>query len=320
MWAYIIRRILWSIPIVLGIVLITQFLFGVVAKDPARAYAGKFATTQAIQATRARMGLNKPVWINKPYAHGRFSDAFDTQVFDVLLFRFPNSMRYEESFWSIVSRKAPVSLLVQVPAFLIIVGLELVFALYSAANRGRFSDLTITLFSIFTMSVPALSVYIFSQWFFGQKMGLFPVAGWDQGIYAVNFAALPIFITVILGLGVGTRFYRTVVLEEILADYVRTARAKGVSEREILFTHVMRNALIPVITRSVASLPELVLGACSWSESSRSPAWEDCSSTPSPTTIGRSSWARRISWRSRIALLLVSDILYTWANPQVRLG
>src|SRR3954471_23419108 len=119
MWAYIVRRILLTVPIILGIVMITMFLFHGVVKDPARAYVGKFATPQALEAARARMGIDKPKWFDfGALFSGDVKRAFNTQLFDVIFFRFPKSMRYEESLWSIIRNKGPASLTIQIPAFL----------------------------------------------------------------------------------------------------------------------------------------------------------------------------------------------------------
>src|ERR1051326_3015509 len=262
MWAYIVRRILWTIPIVLGVVLFTFVLFSYVARDPARQYAGKFATPEVLAAIRHKMGLDKPRWLNfSALRHGDVAGAFDTQFFDILTFRLPPSMRWEEPLWQLVKRKAPASMAIQVPAFIIELGLQLALALYVSFKRGRWQDYSITFLAVLGMSVPSLSVYIASQWFFGQKLVIFPVAGWEHGMYAVHFAALPIMLSVIMGLGGGVRFYRTVTLEEVNQDYVRTARAKGVGRRESMFTHVLRNVMIPVVTSTVAAVPGLVLGA-----------------------------------------------------------
>lgn len=321
MWAYIARRILLAVPIILGIVLLTFLLFGVVSSDPARAFAGKQVSEQQLQATRARMGLNKPKWFNyKALAGGDVKEAFNTQLFDVLMFRFPNSMRYEDSLWNIIKRKAPASMAIQVPAFAIMVGLELALALLAAYRRGRGLDYTITFVSVLLMSVPALSVYIYAQYFLGQGLGVFPVAGWDKGWYALHFAALPILISVIIGIGAGTRLYRTVVLDEIYSDYVRTARAKGVSDREILFTHVMRNAMIPVITNTVTHLPHLILGALLLERIFQIPGLgnlmvEALANQDRPIVMGL-TYVLAITY---CLLLIVSDILYTFVNPQVRL-
>lgn len=262
MLAYIVRRILLTIPIVFGVVVITFVLFSVVAKDPARQYAGKIVTEEGLQAIRAKMGLNKPRWFDpKAFGEGRVGDAFDSQFFDVLLFRFQPSMRWEASLWELIKRKAPASMMVQVPAFLILLGLQLGIALYVAFKRGRWQDYSITFLAVLGLSVPALSVYIIAQWVLGRVWPVFPVAGWESGMYAIHFAALPILVTVLMGLGGGVRFYRTVMLEEVNTDYVRTARAKGVGTREIMLTHVLRNAMIPVITSVVTALPGLILGA-----------------------------------------------------------
>ena len=257
MWAYMARRILWTIPIVLGIVLITFLLFGLIAKDPARAYAGKIASPAQLDALRHRMGLDKPKWINTAGP----GSVFDSQFFDVLLFRFPNSLRYDEPMWSLFARKAPVSAAIQIPVFLIELGLQLLLALVVAYNRGRWPDYLVTLLAVLGMSVPGLSIYLAAQWFFGGYLGIFPVAGWDVWPYWMSFAALPILVSVLGGLGGGTRFYRTVILEEINADYVRTAKAKGVPQNEVMFTHVLRNVMIPVVTNTIVALPGLLVGA-----------------------------------------------------------
>src|SRR6185437_1618209 len=116
MSAYIVRRILWTIPIVLGVVLITFILFTYIAHDPARQYAGKFATPENIQAIRHKMGLDKPRWFDlAALRHGHFGQAFDTQFFDILTFHFGQSMRWEEPLWDIVKRKAPASMAIQIP-------------------------------------------------------------------------------------------------------------------------------------------------------------------------------------------------------------
>ncbi|MEA2735195.1 MAG: peptide/nickel transport system permease protein [Humisphaera sp.] len=319
MWAYIARRTLLTVPIVIGIVIITMILFTVLAKDPARMYAGRNASPQVIESIRARMGLNKPKWFDAgALTRGDVKKAFDTQFFDVLLFRFPDSMRYEESIWGIIKKKGPVSLAIQVPAFVIATALELSLALWAASRRGRWLDYFITFASILLLSMPPLSLYILAQWLFGQKLGIFPVAGWDAGAYAVHFAALPILMMVIVTAGRGTRLYRTVVLDEIYSDYVRTARAKGVSNQEILFTHVLRNVMIPVITNTVTALPALLLGALLLERIFQIPGLggllvEAIFNNDRPVLMGL-TYVLAILY---CVLQLVSDVLYTVVNPQV---
>jgi len=319
--AYIVRRVLWTIPILLGVMLITFSLFSLLAADPARQYAGKFATPEVLQAVRVKMGLDKPRWLNvSALREGRIADAFDSQFFDVMLFRFPESMRWEAPLWELIKRKAPASMMIQVPAFIITLGLQLALALYVAFRRGRRSDHLITFLSVLGMSVPALSVYILAQWLFGQQLEWFPVAGWEKGIHAIRFAALPILLSVLMSLGGGVRFYRTVMLEEVSADYVRTARAKGVAERDVMFTHVMRNAMIPIITSTVTALPGLVLGALLLERIFQIPGLgnlmvEAIGNNDRSVVMGM-TYVLSIAY---CVLLLVSDLCYAWVDPRVRL-
>jgi peptide/nickel transport system permease protein len=263
MWSYVIRRLLLLIPTILGILLLTFTLFTLVSGDPARQYAGKHATPEALASVRHKMGIDKPIWINvKAFREThQIGSLFNAQFPDVLLFRFPESLQYEESVWSLFRRKAPISLAIQLPVFVISLGLTLLLALLAARFRGRAIDWSMTVLAILLMSVPGVSVYIIAQWLLAAKFRWFPVAGWDAGFYALHYAALPILVSIFSGLGGGVRFYRTVALEEVNADYVRTGRSKGVNEGELLLTHVFRNMLIPVITNTVTTIPLLFMGA-----------------------------------------------------------
>lgn len=316
MWAYIVRRILWTIPVVLGIMLLTFTLFGLVAKDPARAYAGKITSKAQLDAIRHRMGLDKPKWINTS-GSGPF---WDSQFFNVMMFRFPNSLRYDEPVSTLFARKAPVSLSIQLPVFIILLGAELVLALFVAQNRGRWPDYTVTLLAVLGMSVPALSIYIAVQWLLGGYLQWFPVAGWDVGIHAIPFAALPILVSVTAGVGGGTRFYRTVMLEEINTDYVRTARAKGVPKREVLLTHVMRNVMIPVVTNTVTALPGLLLGALLLERLFQIPGFGglmvDSIFNQDFPVVMAIVYVTSITY---CLMLLLTDILYTVVDPRVSL-
>jgi peptide/nickel transport system permease protein len=321
MWAYIVRRILWTIPIILGIVVIIFVLFGVVAKDPALVYAGKIHSPQQLAAIRHKMGLDKPKWINIDAASKEgFWHAFDSQFFDILFFRFPKSMRYDESVWTLFARKAPISLAIQLPVFIIELGLQLVLALFVAARRGRWQDYLITTLAVFGLSIPALSIYMGAQWFFGAYLKAFPVAGWELGWHALPFMALPILVSVIGGLGGGTRFYRTVALEEIGAEYVRTARAKGISEREVLLTHVLRNVLIPVLTNTVVALPALLTGALILERLFQIPGFGGLL-VDSIYNNDRSVVMAIVYVTSVVycIMLLITDILYTLVDPRVSL-
>lgn len=403
MWAYIVRRILLTIPIVLGVVLITMVLFSYVSYDPARAWAGRIATEAQLDAIRAEMGIDKPRWfkwsvpvrkaeaigrnvtLSTASAHnlekgdrltisgvgrehdgtfavadvkgpkvltyespagdaastqpvnlnldnaalhdasfgGRLAAAFDSQLFDILTFRIfkLNSMRYRQPIWEIIKEKAPASMAIQIPAFLIALGIQLSLALYAASKRGRAQDFGITLFSVMVLAVPALSVYLFAQWAFGMRLGLFPVSGWEStGLQWMRYAALPVFVSVLLALGGGVRLYRTVMIDEIYADYVRTARAKGLGNRQVLFTHVLKNGLIPVITNTVTALPGLILGALLLERIFQIPGLGNFTvealNNYDRTVVMGMTFILSIVY---CLLILVSDILYTLVNPQVSL-
>jgi peptide/nickel transport system permease protein len=322
MWAYIVRRILWTIPIVLGVMLLTFTLFTLVSKDPARLYAGKFATPEVLQSVRHQMGIDKPLWINREAAKSQgWQGLFDSQFFDVMFMRFPKSMRYGEPVSTLFWRKAPVSFAIQLPVFIIELGCQLALGLLVASYRGRWPDYVMTFIAVLGMSLPPLSIYLGAQWLLAAHWKIFPVAGWDVGFYAVQFAALPILVSVIGGVGGGTRFYRTVILEEINSDYVRTARSKGVAARDVLFTHVMRNVMIPVLTNTVTALPLLLLGAVILERLFQIPGignlLVDSVFNNDRPIVMATTYMLSIAY---CLTLLLTDIFYTLADPRVTLG
>jgi peptide/nickel transport system permease protein len=323
MLSYVIRRLLLLIPTVLGILLITFALFSLVAKDPARQYAGKKATPEHLADIRHQMGLDKPRLLPNIWEYRethRIGSLLNTQFFDIMLFRFPESMRYEESVWSLFWRKAPISLAIQLPSFLISLGITLVLALTCAAWRGGKFDLAATVLAVFMMSIPGVSIYLAAQWIFGARLGWFPVAGWDVGFFALHYAALPILVSTFAGLGGGVRFFRTVALEEVNADYVRTGRSKGVSERELLLTHVMRNIMIPVITSTVTTVPLLFMGAIVLEQTFQIPGLgnlldQAVLNNDRPVVM----FIVYVSSIIYCLSLVANDICYTLADPRVKL-
>jgi peptide/nickel transport system permease protein len=306
MWLYIVRRLLLSIPILLGIVGITFLLFCVVAPDPAIAYAGKQKTPAQLQAIRHQLGTDKPK---------------AEQFFNILTFRFPLSLRYRESVWVLFWRKAPVSLAIQAPAFFIELALQLVIALVVAWKRASVWDYGITFISVLGISVPALSVYLGAQWIFGGWLQWFPVAGWSPGFfYALHYAVLPILVSVVVGLGGGVRFYRTIALEEMNADYIRTAHAKGVSQSEVLFTHVLRNLMIPVVTQTIVTLPLLFTGALLLERLFQIPGFGnllvDAIHSQDQPVVMFITYSTSVLY---LVMLIVTDIAYTIVDPRVSL-
>lgn len=314
------------IPNVLGVLVLTFTLFSLVSQDPARAFAGRQASEESIRAIRAKMGLDKPRFLNlaaaarSPTIGQKLASLFNSQFFDLALFRFPQSMRFERPVWPIIAERAPVSLAIQLPAFVISVGLQLALALFVAARRGSRVDLAVTALCVVSLAVPSLAAYIFIQWLLGAKLPIFPVAGWDSGFYAIQYAALPILCSVLLSLGGGIRFFRTVTLEEINQDYVRTARSRGVSEHNILLVHVLRNVMIPVVTNTVTTLPLLIFGALILERQFQIPGLGGLL-TDSIFAQDRSV-VMAVTYLTGVlycVALLVSDILYTIVDPRVSL-
>jgi peptide/nickel transport system permease protein len=179
----------------------------------------------------------------------------------------------------------------------------------------------VTIVAVLMMSVPALSIYLGTQWYFGAYLKWFPVAGWAPSlILAIHFAALPILVSVFGGIGGGVRFYRTVALEEINADYVRTARSKGVGEGDVLLVHVFRNLLIPLITNTIVALPALLTGAIVLERTFQIPGFggllvDSIFGQDSPVIMAEvylTSIAFAIT-------LFLTDICYTLADPRVTL-
>jgi peptide/nickel transport system permease protein len=339
MGAYIIRRILWTVPIVLGVVLITFVLFRVIAPDPAVRWAGKFKSEAQLAAIRHEAGTDVPLWINVGAAHGAWRAAgaahagfftklgdsiagfCNSQFLNILTFHFPISLKYRESVWKLYGRAAPVSLAIQLPAFIIALALQLVLALFVAANRGKWSDYAVTFLAVLGLSIPGLSIFMGAQWLFGAYLKWFPVAGWNVWPYWLPFAVLPIMISVLGGIGGGVRFYRTILLEEISAEYVRTARAKGVSRASVLMLHVMRNIMIPVITNTITALPALCAGALVLEALFQIPGLGGSLYIAVQGEDG--SVVMSFVYLTSVAycvMLLINDILYTLVDPRVRLA
>lgn len=248
---YIIRRLIYTIPIMIGIALITFLLFNVVGGDPVLVMLGKHATPRAIMELRTELGLDRPLFIQ-----------FLGFLKQIVTFDFGRSYATKQEISSLIIQAAPISLSLALPAFLISVTLSVSLALLVAFWRGSWFDRITVVICVMGLSIPSLAYILFGQYFLAYKWGIFPISG-----YSVNFSemfaylALPIVIWVALALGGELRFYRTVMLDEINQDYIRTARAKGLSERVVMFKHVLKNAMIPIITSVVIEIPFLITGS-----------------------------------------------------------
>jgi peptide/nickel transport system permease protein len=268
MKAYFIRKIIYLIPIVIGISLITFLLFRVVGGDPIDRVAGKYATAAQKEELRHQLGFDKPLWppIRKLFA-GDLKGFADNQLFthfvDTFTLNFGRSEQYKRKISDMIKAGAIPSLSLTVPAFIIGIWIQITIAMLCAFKQdGRFDRIMVIL-SVIGMSLPYLALIIFGQVFLAGKLRWFPIYGYPGklGLSVIQFVALPVLLGVVAGLGAGVRFYRTVILDETRADYIRTARAKGVGEGRVMFKHLLKNAMIPIITQVVVVIPFLFLGS-----------------------------------------------------------
>ena len=265
MLAYIVRRVLYAIPILVGVNLITFALFFIVntPDDMARMQLGaKRVTSEAIEKWKAERGYDKPLF----FASGKqgLAKLTDTIFFEksvkLFAFDFGASEDQRDIGSEIRSRMGP-SLALAVPVFLIGLLVNVTFALLMAFFRATYLDFWGVVLCVAMMSISTLFYIIGGQYVVSKLWHLVPISGYDGGIDAARFVILPVLIGVVSGIGSGSRWYRTIFLEEMNRDYVRTARAKGLAESAVLFRHVLKNAMIPILTGAVVVIPLLFMGS-----------------------------------------------------------
>jgi peptide/nickel transport system permease protein len=309
-WSYIIRRLLYVIPIILGVTLLIFILFNVVAGDPTALLLGKHASVEQMQALRHELGLDRAWYI---------------QYFDIVksafTFDFGRSWATKQQISEMIAQGAIPSLTLSVPAFIIGILFSISLSLLVAFHRGKKIDKIAVLICVALMSIPSLAYILFGQTYFAYHLGLFEISGYEFGFPDfVPYVLLPVLIWLVLGLGPDVRFYRTIILDEIYQDYVRTARSKGLSEYNILFKHVLKNAMIPIITYVVINIPFLILGALLLESFFAIPGLggivlNALNSNDFPV-IKAMTVLISIAY---IIFSLITDILYTVVDPRVRL-
>ena len=265
MTAYLVRRLIYGLIVLAGVNVLTFALFFFVNSpdDMARAQLGaKRVTPEAVDKWKRERGYDKPLFLNEKMTG--VERVTETVFFDKSLrlfaFQFGASDQGRNIGYDIRARMWP-SLAVQVPAFVIGLAVYISFALLMAFFRATYVDFWGVVLCVLMMSVSTLFYIIGGQFVFGKLWSLVPISGYDGGFEAVKFLALPVLIGVIAGIGGSARWYRTIFLEEISKDYVRTARSKGLSELRVLFRHVLQNAMIPILTGVVVVIPLLFMGA-----------------------------------------------------------
>jgi peptide/nickel transport system permease protein len=250
MLAYVLRRLLYAVPILLGVTLIVFLVFHVVAGDPAVAKSGRHADAAEIAANRAEMGTDRPLF--RQY----LSFLGETLTFD-----FGRSWQTNRPVRSMIADGVGPSLSLAVPAFVLETILAIALALFCAFYRGSPADVSLRVLAVAAISLPSLAYILFGQYWMGFRWKLFPIFGYAPLPAGFVFLAMPIVIWILLTVGSEMRYYRTVMLEEMSQDYVRTAAAKGLRPRRILLRHVLKNSMIPILTRVVITIPFLMLGS-----------------------------------------------------------
>lgn len=265
MFGYIIRRILYAIPILIGVNLITFALFFVVntPDDMARMQLGiKYVTPEAIEKWKIERGYDKPLLFNQEAEKlGKLTDTiFFEKSVSMFVFDFGRADDGRDIALEIKSRMLP-SLAIALPVFVLGLIVYITIALLMVFFRATYIDFWGVVFCVALMSISSLFYIIAGQFLVSKLWHWVPISGYGSGLDAAKFLLLPILIGVIGSVGSSTRWYRTIFLEEMNKEYVRTARAKGLSERIVLFKHVLRNAMIPILTGAVVVVPLLFLGS-----------------------------------------------------------
>ncbi|MGH8750077.1 MAG: ABC transporter permease [Burkholderiales bacterium] len=265
MFAYIIRRLLYAIPILIGVNIITFALFFVVntPDDIARMQLGvKRVTPEAIAKWKQDHGYDQPLLFNaSAQGAGKLGQTiFYEKSVRMFVFDFGAADDGRDIAYEIRTRMGP-SLAIALPVFIIGLLVNITFALLIAFFRATYIDFWGVVLCVAMMSISGLFYIISGQYLVSKLWNLVPISGFAYGFDSVKFVMLPVLVGVIGGIGSGTRWYRSIFLEEINRDYVRTARAKGLSELRVLFKHVLKNAMIPILTGAVVVIPLLFMGS-----------------------------------------------------------
>jgi peptide/nickel transport system permease protein len=265
MLSYFLRRLLYAVPILAGVNLITFLLFFAVNSpdDMARAQLGaKRVTPQMIEAWKHERGYDKPLLYNEN-AEGmqKLTDTlFWRESIKLFAFDFGRDESGRDIAEDIKTRMIP-SLAIAVPTFLIALVTNITLALLLVLFRGTRIDAAAMFAAVVFMSISGLFYIIIGQVLFSKILHWVPVSGYAEGWQGAKFLILPVFIGVIAGLGSGVRWYRSVFLEQIHQDFIRTARAKGLTELQTLFRHLLPNGMLPILTGVVVVIPQLFMGS-----------------------------------------------------------
>lgn len=252
MAAYLIRRLWQMIPTLAGVILLVFVLFKFFGGDPAEILGGLNASPEQIESIRQSLGLNEP-WFVQLWVF----------VKQIVTFDWGKSWATNESVANLFATRLPATLTVMTPILILDVLLALPIAMWVAYKRGSLTDRTIMVITTVALSISFLVYIIVGQYIFGFQLGWFPVQGWSDSFWTnlTTYTPLPVLLAVMVGIAPQTRLYRSFLLDELGQDYVRTARAKGMTENTVLFKHVLRNAMIPILTNVSLALPGIFVGS-----------------------------------------------------------
>jgi len=325
MISYILRRIAYAFPILVGVNVITFVLFFVVntPDDMARMQLGmKRVNDAAITKWKEERGYDKPIlWNTKAESLEKITDTiFFQNSVKLFVFDFGRSDSGRDIGHDISQRMWP-SLAITLPSLILGLLSFITFALILAFFRGSYVDVTGVILCVVMMSISGLFYIIGGQYLIGKFLHLVPISGYDTGFNAIKFTILPILVGLIGGIGASTRWYRTIFLEEMGKDYVRTAKAKGLSESRVLYQHVLMNGLIPILTGVVVILPSLFMGSLIVESFFAIPGL----GSYTIDAISRQDFAivRSMVFLGSVLYiigLILTDISYTLVDPRVRLN
>jgi peptide/nickel transport system permease protein len=252
MAAYLIRRLWQMVPTLFGVVLLVFLLFKAFGGDPAEILGGLNVTQQQVDAIRQQLGLNESLLTQ-----------FGIFLKQIVTFDWGKSWATNEAVSHLFATRLPATLTVMLPILILDTLLAIPFAMGVAYVRGSLTDRAVMIATTVALAISFLVYVIVGQYVFAFQLGLFPVQGWSDSVWKnlVTYAPLPVILAVAVSLAPTTRLYRTFFLDEIGHDYVRTARAKGLTESTILMKHVLRNAMIPILTNVAVSLPGIFVGS-----------------------------------------------------------
>jgi len=326
MAAYFLRRIGYGVITLLGVLLLLFVLFFAVTDpdDIARKAVGERARPEVYAQWKTNHGYDKPLLINtKATGTSRFTDTLLAEHYRrMLTFDFGRSDADDSPISRRLREGALPSLGVTVPLFFMGLGVSVAVALFVAFFRETYIDRVVLVVCMLTMSVAGLLYIIAGQYLVGQLLRWFPISGFDPNPAVVaRFLALPVLVGVLSGFGADTRFYRTIFLEEIGRDYVRTARAKGCGDARVMVRHVLRNALIPILTNVVVQIPFLFTGALLLESFFGIPGLGAL--TVEAIQGNDFSTLRTMVYLGALLFIagqILTDISYALADPRVRLG